>query len=227
MSDILSLILSAFPKVHCESCTNTRILVKTSKSAKLLGVSSSPKGLCSGALAIYCRRVYSSNISGLCELRKISMLANVRGAHVKPLWDETYLRSASPISERTFDGSGLRHSFSKSYNRLNVNMRYDESNENTGSCVGFGRKYLDGEIFVYFYRSAKDENILHEVRKFPHIPQLVEHVGLGCWFRCLHLIPASLSRAHHHGPRNGGACVLETAGAGAARRHLSLVGEGS
>ena len=155
------------------------------------------------------------------------MLAKIREAHVKPLWDETYLRSASPISERTVDGSGLRHSFSKSYVRMNVSMRYDESNGHIGSCMGFERKYLDGEIFVYFYRSAKDENILHEVRKFPHIPQLVKHAGLRCWFRCLHLVPASLSRAHHHGPRNGCACVLETARAGAANEYLSLVGEGS
>ena len=224
MSDILSLILSAFPKVHCESCTNTRILVKTSNSANLFGISSSPKGLWSGALAIYCRRVYSSNISGLYELRKMYMSAKVREAHVKPLWDETYLRSASPISERTFDGSGLRHSFSRSYIRINVSMRYDESNGHIRSCVGFGSKYLDGEIFVYFNRSAKDENILHEVRKLPHIPQLVKHAGLGCWFRCLHLIPASLSRPHHHGPRNDCACVIETTGAGAANGYLSLLG---
>ena len=137
------------------------------------------------------------------------MLAKVREAHVKPLWDETYLRSASPISERTFDGSGLRHSFSRSYNRANISIKYEQSNKQIGSCRGFERKYLDGEIFVYFYRSAEDENILHEVRKLPHIPQLVKHAGLGCWLRCLHLIPASLSRAHHHGPRNDCACYRD------------------
>ena len=63
---------------------------------------------------------------------------------------------------------------------MNVSMRYNESNGHIGSCVGFGRRYLDGEIFVYFYRSAEDEDILHEVRKLPHIPQLVKHAGLGC-----------------------------------------------
>ena len=98
------------------------------------------------------------------------MLAKFREAHVKPLWDETYLRSASPISERTFDGSGLRHSFSRSYNRANISIKYEQSNKQIRSCRGFESKYLDGEIFVYFYRSAEDENILHEVRKLPHIP---------------------------------------------------------
>ena len=155
------------------------------------------------------------------------MLAMAREAHVKPLWDETYLRSASPISERTVDGSGLRHSFSRSYIRIMVSMRYDELDAHIGPCVGLGRKYLDGEIFVYFYRSAKDENILHEVRKLPHIPQLFKHSRLRCLFRCLHLVPASLSRAHLHEPRNGCAGVLKTAGAGAASEDVRLVGGGS
>ncbi len=155
------------------------------------------------------------------------MLAKVSKAHVKPLWDETYLRSASPISERTVDGSGLRHSFSRSYIKINVSMRYNESNGHVGSCVGLGRKYLDGEIFVYFYSSAKNENILHEVRELPHIPQRLKHARLRCWFRCLHLVPASLSRAHLHEPRNGCAGVLETAGAGAASEDVRLVGGGS
>lgn len=39
--------------------------VKISNSANLAGSSSVPKGLRSGAFATYCRRVYSSKISGL------------------------------------------------------------------------------------------------------------------------------------------------------------------
>ena len=155
------------------------------------------------------------------------MLTKVREAHVNPLWDETYLRSASPISERTVDGSGLRHSFSRSYIEVSVSTRYPKSNGHIESCMGFGRKYLDGEVFINFYRSAKDENILHEVRKFPHIPQLVEHARLRCWFRRLHLIPASLSRAHLHGPRSGCACALRLTGVEAANEDVELVGEGS
>lgn len=92
--------------------------------------------------------------------------------------------------------------------------------------MGFGRKYLNGEVLIYFYRSAKDENILHEVRKLPHIPQLVKHARLRCWFRRLHLVPASLSRAHLHGPRNVCACVFRLAGAEAGNKDVKLVGEG-
>lgn len=51
--------------VQMDSCCNTRILVKMSKSLNLLGVSSVPKGLRWGAFATNWRRVYSSNISGL------------------------------------------------------------------------------------------------------------------------------------------------------------------
>ena len=93
--------------------------------------------------------------------------------------------------------------------------------------MGFGRQYLDGEVFIYFYRSAKDENVLHEVRKLPHIPQLVQHARRWCWFRPLHLGPASLSRAHLHGLWNGSACVLRLARAEAANKDVQMVGEGS
>ena len=85
-----------------------------SKVANFLGSSSVPKGLREGALAIYCRRVYSSNISGLhgalafkCRMFRVY-------AYVRPRCDETNLRRARPISASFSDGSNLRHSASKS-----------------------------------------------------------------------------------------------------------------
>ena len=52
-SDIFSLILSELTNVHRESWQRTLSFVKISKSANLLGVSSIPNGLRSGAFATY------------------------------------------------------------------------------------------------------------------------------------------------------------------------------
>lgn len=68
---ILSRIELGLFSVHVESCCSTLILVKTSKSSNLLGSSSSPKGLRSGAFATNWRRVYSSKIAGLVSIRLI------------------------------------------------------------------------------------------------------------------------------------------------------------
>lgn len=89
-----------------------------SRSTNFFGVSSIPKGLRRGALDTYCRRTYSSNISGLkgiLEENKAISKKGERGPYVKLLCDETCLRRASPISSSFSDGSGLKHSVSKSY----------------------------------------------------------------------------------------------------------------
>lgn len=112
-SGILSLIRSALIRVHCESCTSTLSLRKTSNSANFWGSSSMPKGFRLGAFAMYWRRVYSSNISGLLKIRMRYVKA--RGiTHVRPRCEDTNFRSASPMSDSMCEGSGLRHSVSRS-----------------------------------------------------------------------------------------------------------------
>ena len=58
-----------------------------------------------------------------------------REAHVKPLCDETYFRSANPMSDRTDEGSGLRHSFSRSYYRAIISTRHLKEHEYTKELI--------------------------------------------------------------------------------------------
>jgi len=64
---------------------------------------------------MYWRRVYSSKISGLTLILDRRIICNKRSAHVRPRCEETYFKRASPISASFAEGSGLRHSVSRSY----------------------------------------------------------------------------------------------------------------
>ena len=58
--------------------------------------------------------VCTHRISPYFKYVKTRHLEGTGNTHVRPLCDDTYFRRASPISDNTSEGSGLRHSVSRS-----------------------------------------------------------------------------------------------------------------
>ena len=84
---------------------------------------------------------------------------------------------ASPIAGNRSEGVGLRHSVSRSYHYTLISMHscslsttYDQSRSASGFSEGFA--YLNVEIVVDLDRVPKQEDVLHQAGKLPHVAQL-------------------------------------------------------
>jgi len=60
---------------------------------------------------------------------------------------------------------------------------------------------LNVKVLVDFDDVTEQVDVLHEVGKFPHVAQLVQHAGFLGWPIGLHFLAGPLSRSHV-----GGAC---------------------
>ena len=61
-------------------------------------------------------RIFIECVWPIITIRSLYTIDQRRRAHVNPRCDETYFSRASPISDSFSDGSGFRHSVSRSYN---------------------------------------------------------------------------------------------------------------
>lgn len=111
-------------------------------------------------------RVFIECVEPRLAIRSLRMIDQRSRAHVNPLCDETYFRRASPISDSFSDGSGFRHSVSRSYNSnpsMLIQDLFREAQNHQDVWVAIDKTYLDGEIFVNLYRLAEYEDVLHEI----------------------------------------------------------------
>ena len=75
------------------------------------------------------------------------------------------------MSASTFDGSGFRHSYSRSYKaRKSVNVTELES----GVRRRVAGDYLNFDTAINLKSCTEDRYVLHKVRELPGIPQLCE-----------------------------------------------------
>lgn len=59
-----------------------------------------------------------------------------------------------------------------------------------------GKMHLDIKVFVNLDGLAKDEDVLHEIRKLPHVSNPIEQAELLRRRGGLHLCPITLARYH-------------------------------
>lgn len=111
-------------------------------------------------------RVFIECVKPRLAIRSLRTIDQRGRAHVNPLCDETYFRRASPISDSFSDGSGFRHSVSRSWNSnpsMLIQGLFREAQDQQDAWVAVDKTYLDGEIFVNLYRFAEYEDVLHEI----------------------------------------------------------------
>lgn len=107
-------------------------------------------------------RIFIECVGAIITIRSLYMIEQRRRAHVNPRCDETYFRRASPISDSFSDGSGFRHSVSRSYNAdplILIQWFLVEPQV----WVAIDKAHLDCEIFVDLYGFAEYEDVLHEI----------------------------------------------------------------
>ena len=154
------------------------------------------------------------------------MLTKVREAHVNPLWDETYLRSASPMSERTVDGSGLRHSFSRSYIKVSVSTRYLNQTDTSNHAWGLGGSTSMVRSSSIFTALPKMKIYCMRFANSHIFRSLSSMLGSGAGSDAS-ISSRPLFREPIFTDRSGCACALWLAGAEAANEDVKSVGEGS
>jgi hypothetical protein len=126
-------------------------------------------------------------------------------AYVKPLCDDTCLRSARPICASFSDGFCLRHSDSSSCIQVSTrSIRAGPSETRRVSrAAGARRTYLNVQVLVDFDSIAEDVDVLGQIGKLPHVAQLLQCAGvLGRLVR-VHFARGALACGHIEGARRG------------------------
>jgi hypothetical protein len=179
---------------------------------------------------LYWRRVYSSKFSNLhCAVSPgpLRYQQSHYTTYVRPRCDEIHFSKHSPISSNLYEGSGFRHSSSRSCIERNQSQlredqdmatRHEIQSKSSLHQLNAMRDmhrarmltqqercrstYLDSKILVNLHNLSKDVNVLHDICKFPAAPNALQQSRFlgGLSLRGIdRLGAAALSRSHRGG----------------------------
>lgn len=116
-------------------------------------------------------------------------------SYVKPLCDETCFSSARPICASLSEAWGLRHSLSNSCICVSA-WALDRACGASAVALGANKPYLDVKVLVDLDGVAEEADVLREVGKLPHVPELLQRTGLLDRRLGLHLVAGALPGGH-------------------------------